>query len=148
MSETTELPKFKNPYYSNRETNQITADMLLGEDYSRVVINPPTEEGLRNADYDEIIETFGKDTIEARTVELEDIHHKNKEFAKEIEDAKKDRGKQEMLFNAKMEAFEIELIKNSENKELKKLLRKATTLIEIQAFSTIIIQESLKQNAE
>lgn len=146
MSEEKQFPKFKNPYYSNRETGQITAEMLIGSDYSRVVINPPTEEGLSNADYDEIIESFGKDTIEARTVELEKIHHKAKEAQQEQEEAKRDRIKQESLFNAKMEAFEIQEIKDSENADLKKKLRKSTTLIEVQAWSTIIIQEQFNKN--
>lgn len=143
MSEEKQFPKFKNPYYSNRETGQITAEMLIGSDYSRVVINPPTEEGLINPDYEEILKEFGKDTIEARTVELEEIHQKNKEAQKEKEEAKRDRIKQESLFNAKMEAFEIEEVKNSQNSALKKRLRKATTLIEVQAFATLIIQEQL-----
>ena len=146
MSEEKQLPKFKNPYYSNRETGQITAEMLIGKDYSRVVINPPTEEGLSNADYDEILESFGEDTIEARTVELEKIHHKAKEAQQEQDEAKRDRIKQESLFNAKMEAFEIQEIKDSENADLKKKLRKSTTLIEVQAWSTIIIQEQFNKN--
>ena len=44
----------------------------------------------------------------------------------------------------KLEAFESDLIKNSKDKELKKMIRKAKTLIEVQAFSTILIQKELE----
>ena len=54
------------------------------------------------------------------------------------------RMKQETLFEMKLEAFECELIKNSDNKELKKMIRKAKTPVEVQAFSTILIQEELQ----
>jgi hypothetical protein len=43
----------------------------------------------------------------------------------------------------KLQAFESEYIKNSGNRELKKLLRKSKTPIEVQAIATILIQEEL-----
>ena len=54
------------------------------------------------------------------------------------------RVKQETLFEMKLEAFESDLIKNSKDKELKKMIRKAKTLIEVQAFSTILIHKELE----
>ena len=42
----------------------------------------------------------------------------------------------------KLEAFEIDEVKNSENRELKKKIRKAKTLLEVQAYTTMILQET------
>ena len=57
------------------------------------------------------------------------------------------RNRQEVLFNMKLEAFEVEEIKNSTNRDLKKRLRKAKSVIEVQAFATLLIQDALN-NAE
>jgi hypothetical protein len=43
----------------------------------------------------------------------------------------------------KLEAFEVEEIKQSENRELKKRLRKAKTPVEVQAFATLLIQDAI-----
>ena len=48
-----------------------------------------------------------------------------------------------MLFGAKLQAFEIELIKNSKNNTLKRLIRKAKSPLEVQALSSILISREL-----
>lgn len=54
------------------------------------------------------------------------------------------RHNQEKLFSLKLESFEIEEVKNSTNRQLKSKIRKAKTLTEVQAFTTIIIMEELR----
>ena len=52
------------------------------------------------------------------------------------------------LFDAKLQAFEIEEIKNSENKKLRSRLRKARSIVEVNALSAIIMMESLNGDDE
>ena len=47
--------------------------------------------------------------------------------------------KVDALFQAKLDAFEIDTIKNSKNRELKSRIRKAKTLIEVTAFASALI---------
>jgi hypothetical protein len=58
------------------------------------------------------------------------------------------RGKQEVLFNYKLEAFEVEQIKNSKNTELKRMIRKSKSIIEVQAYATILIMKELENATE
>ena len=51
--------------------------------------------------------------------------------------------KSDALFAAKLEAFEIEEVKNSKNRELKSKIRKAKTILEVTAFTAAVI---LKEN--
>jgi hypothetical protein len=49
----------------------------------------------------------------------------------------------QILFEAKIQAFEIEQIKNSTNRLLKSKLRKAQNLIEVNIYSMMIVMEEL-----
>jgi hypothetical protein len=50
------------------------------------------------------------------------------------------------IFDAKLLAFEIEEIKNSQNKKLRSRLRKSKSIIEINAVATMIMLESLNND--
>ena len=50
-----------------------------------------------------------------------------------------ERMKVDALFQAKLDAFDIDMIKNSKNRELKSKIRKAKTLIEVTAFASALI---------
>ena len=52
--------------------------------------------------------------------------------------------KLEKLFNYKLEAFEVEDIKNSTNRKLKGKLRRAKSRIEVDMWSIMILQEQLQ----
>ena len=48
---------------------------------------------------------------------------------------------QEQLFAAKLDAFEIDLIKGSKNRELKSKIRKAKNIMEVTAYTVILLQQ-------
>ena len=50
-----------------------------------------------------------------------------------------ERMKVDALFQAKLDTFEIDIIKNSKNRQLKSRIRKAKTLIEVTAFASALI---------
>ena len=68
-----------------------------------------------NPDYKAVMEEFGEDVVDENTeagLKRRDEHIKKRLQRKESQEIRR---KQEMLFGAKLEAFEIPLIKNSTN---------------------------------
>ena len=82
--------------------------------HKKEVLDKNTEEGVKRRD-DEIKKRLQRKETEA-------IRHK-----------------QEILFNSKIEAFEISTIKNSTNMELKRKIRKAKSPMEVAAYTTILL---------
>ena len=148
MSEET-LPKYKNPIWQDKSNRHIVCELLQsnGEYLVAHVVAGPESEGGVNADYDAILDQYGIEEIDKRTSDHKESREKIEIQQKEQEEANIARHKQEILFNMKLEAFEIEEIKNSQNKDLKKRLRKSKTSIEVNAYATLLIQDALA-NAE
>ena len=89
------------------------------------------------------MEEYGEEELDRLTALVNDIESEKLERHEEQKIIQLNRMKQETLFNIKLEAFEIEIVKNSKNKELKKLIRKAKTPLEVQAYTTILIQKEM-----
>ena len=148
MSEET-LPKYKDPIWQDKENRHIVCRILQPNDVyalSHVIVGPESE-GNKNSDYDALMEMYGEEEIDRRTKDHKEAQLRKKEVDAERKVAAQARKRQEVLFNMKLEAFEVEEIKNSTNRELKKRLRKAKSPIEVQAFATLLIQDALN-NAE
>ena len=138
-------PMWKDPIWKDKENRRMVARRLTGTgEYAVVHIDAS---GGVNQDYDEILETFGEEKLDELTAKHKEEQIRQEQIHRERVEADQTRRKQETLFNMKLEAFEIEEIKNSQNRDLKKRLRKAKSPIEIQAFATLLIQEALA-NAE
>ena len=95
-------------------------------------------------EFDVIMEEFGPEVLDENLKLYEEHVDEQRQKEDEAREVHINRVKQETLFEMKLEAFESDLIKNSKDKELKKMIRKAKTLIEVQAFSTILIQKELE----
>jgi hypothetical protein len=120
------------------------AEILVAGEYQECIINAGAPEtGYVNADYDAIMEEYGEEELDRLTALVNDIESEKLERHEEQKTIQLNRMKQETLFNIKLEAFEIEIVKNSKNKELKKLIRKAKTPLEVQAYTTILIQKEM-----
>ena len=144
MSEET-FPKYKDPIWHDKSNRAITCRIHQGDgEYATAQIVAADGE---NADYDAVLEMYGEEEIDRLTEEHEEQKIKNQQVEAERAAAHMARKRQEVLFNMKLEAFEVEEIKNSTNRDLKKRLRKAKSVIEVQAFATLLIQDALN-NAE
>ena len=144
MSEET-FPKYKDPIWHDKSNRAITCRIHQGDgEYAIAQIVAANGE---NADYDAVLEMYGEEEIDRLTEEHEEQKIKNQQVEAERAAAHMARKRQEVLFNMKLEAFEVEEIKNSTNRDLKKRLRKAKSVIEVQAFATLLIQDALN-NAE
>lgn len=144
MSEET-LPKYKDPIWHDKSNNYIVCRMLQSNGEYAVAHIAAGDVG--NVDFDAIMEMYGEEEIDRLTEEHEKQKIKNQQVEAERVAAHMARKRQEVLFNMKLEAFEVEEIKNSTNRDLKKRLRKAKSVIEVQAFATLLIQDALN-NAE
>lgn len=140
-------PKYRNPRWVDKENRRVYCDILVGDVYRPCHINVGNpSEGLVNRDFDAIMEEFGEEVLDENTKAWEESLNEEQIKREEAHEVHMNRMKQEALFDAKLQAFESELIKNSDNKELKKLIRKAKTIIEVQAYATILIQEQLNNS--
>lgn len=102
-----------------------------------------TEEG--NPDWKEIMELFSIETLDKNTEEFLNGLKEQKKFEEQKHKERQETMKNEAIFNAKLEAFSIEEIKNSKNTELKSKIRKAKTIMEVTAYtSLLLITETLE----
>ena len=138
-----EKPKYLNPRWVDKENRRLWCEILVGDKYHQCNINVGNpDEGLVNKDFDAIMEMYTPDEIDANTEAYEEHLIEQDKRRDEAREVHINRVKQEALFEMKLEAFEIDEVKNSENRELKKKIRKAKTLLEVQAYTTMILQET------
>tara|TARA_R110002050_G_scaffold61583_1_gene136023 strand:+ start:187 stop:720 length:534 start_codon:yes stop_codon:yes gene_type:complete len=132
---------FKDPYWSNKEQKHLIA-LIEYPDGRQTTASIQDVDGT-NPDFIKILKDFGEETIDKNTEEK--LKQRDDAIKKRLQRAETEevRAKQEMLFGSKLMAFEIELIKNSKNNTLKKLIRKAKSPLEVQALSSILISREL-----
>lgn len=144
---------FRNAVWASEAKDKINCQIIVNLDdgstqvFEAVVTQ--TEQG--NPDWDAIMEKFGAEVIdEATTKELQQKNADREAKAKENEERIKKENefrKQEELFAMKLDAFEIDVVKASTDRELKAKIRKAQTAIEVQAYTTILIMKELDNAA-
>ena len=140
-------PKYRNPRWIDKENRRIFCEILVGDVYRPCNINVGNpSEGLVNRDFDAIMEEFGEEVLEENAQRHKETADEELKKREEMQEIHHNRMKQETLFEMKLQAFESDYIKNSDNRELKKLLRKSKSLIEVQALATILIQEQLNKS--
>ena len=127
----------KNPYWGNDQKTQVMCEFHYDNGPIQTAAVTQTKEG--NPDWKEIFDNFTSKQIDKLTegalAEAREEHEKRKQMERDdIE-----RMKVDALFQAKLDAFEIDIIKNSKNRELKSRIRKAKTLIEVTAFASALI---------
>ena len=102
-----------------------------------------TTEG--NPDWKEIMETFDQKILDQNTqLYLKDIQ-KKRDVERQKQKEREEFAKNEMLFNAKLEAFSIDEIKSSKNSALKSKIRKAKSLTEIYVYSSLLVNMEMAQ---
>ena len=98
-----------------------------------------TAEG--NPDWKEIFEKYSTDELDKNTEQLMkriDQVQREKERAETL--------KNESIFNAKLEAFTIEEIKNSKNTKLKSKIRRAKSMMEVTAYTSLLLMLEYEKN--
>lgn len=130
--------KILQPRWANEDRNQIIAKFEF-EDGNVVTAAISVPEGGSNPDWDEIMQDFGPDVLEENFQKDLEEHYKRKEAQEEQRKQEIERAMKEALFNAKAEAFEIKLVKESTNKKIKNKIRKAASIMEVTAYTAALV---------
>jgi hypothetical protein len=145
----TEGKKINDPYYADASSNLIVCDFMYEDGTSSTVSIGNTPKGEKdNPDWKQVFREFTHEEIKANTKLKEDSFHANQAGRAAQEKADIDKSKNEALFAAKVDAFEIAEVKASKNRAAKSKIRKATNLVEIFAYSAAIILEENAKAAE
>jgi len=145
----TENKTISDPYYADKSSNLIVCDFVYEDGTSNTVSIGNTPKGEKdNPDWKQVFREFTHEDIKANTVLKEDSYHANIAGKAAEEKAMIDKGKNEALFAAKVDSFEIAEVKASKNRALKSKVRKATNLVEIFAYTAAIILEENAKTTE
>jgi membrane protein involved in colicin uptake len=136
-------------FWESYDQNRITSVLMITDDEGRVTkqqltVNRYNPDGTDNPDFQEIISQLTEEKITENTQkraaqrEMREQQRLEREKAAELQ----------KLFEAKIQAFEIEDIKNSKNRVLKSKLRKAKNLVEVNIYSMMIVMEELENGTE
>lgn len=127
-----------NPRWGNDNKTHIIADFRY-EDGRIVVASITNEPGAPpNPDWNEIIDTFGTEKIDANSDRALKRHMARKQASQESRAIEAERREREALFNVKAEIFDMDVVKNSQNREVKNKIRRATTITEAQVYAAVL----------
>jgi len=143
-----DIPKkqYKNPYWSNRENRHLIVTIVQPNGKEQIA-SIHDKEGT-NPDMKAVLEQYTEEQIDDNTNQALERRNNNIKKSAERRESQKARAKQGALFNAKLEAFEIDSIKNSKNTQLKRLIRKSKSIMEVQAYTTILLMKDLESAEE
>ena len=142
-----------NAFWETDEKEMLNCILEMEDDVGRVTrqvmkLRKFDNEGNENPDFQEVVGVLGAELIDENTTERNSRKRREAEEEKqrELEHAKA--RKLEQLFNYKLEAFEVEEIKNSKNRQLKSKLRRAKNRVEVDLYSIMILMEEMKRKEE
>lgn len=138
--------EYKNPYWSNRENRHLIVTIVQPNGKEQIA-SIHDKEGT-NPDMKAVLEQYTEKQIDDNTNQALERRNDNIKKSAERRESQRARAKQEALFNAKLEAFEIDSIKNSKNTQLKRLIRKSKSIMEVQAYTTILLMKDLESAEE
>jgi hypothetical protein len=100
-------------------------------------------DGSECPNYKEVVEKFGIQRIDQNTAERKERKNREEKEKRAIAEQKQKTAQLEKLFNLKLQAFEIDEIKNSNDRVLRTKLRRAKNEVEMNALATILIAKEL-----
>lgn len=93
--------------------------------------------------YKEVVAKVGIDKIDANTKERHERKEREDKEKRAVHEQRKKTAELEQLFNLKLQAFEIDEIKNSSDRGLRSKLRRAKNAVEMNALASIIIAKEM-----
>ncbi len=128
---------YKDPYWSNKDAKHMIVTLEY-DDGRRSTASIQDKDGT-NPDYKAILEEFGEETLDKNTAEGVKRRDENIKKRLQRKETEAVRARQELLFSAKLQAFELDKVKSSTNISLKRLIRKAKSPLEVTAYTTILL---------
>lgn len=142
-----------NAFWETDEKKELNCILELEDDVGRVTrqqmfLHRHDKDGSENELFNEVVEALGEQRIDEET-EARVIRKKAEAEEEKIREEEHLKARKlEKLFNYKLEAFEVEEIKNSKNRKLKAKLRRAKSRIEVDLYSIMILQEQLEAESD
>lgn len=135
--------KIVNPHWINNARTVISAEFHY--DDGRVAQATISESDVTNPDLVEIKTKFTQEELETNTRrKIQEINaERDRKHQEEL--AKQQRKEQEELFAAKLRIFEIEAIKNSDNRALKSKIRKSKSDVEAMAWAAALLLDTTQK---
>lgn len=96
-----------------------------------------TDQG--NPDWKDVIDTVGIETLEKNTKDFLRELSAKRNRDRQLEKERQETAKNEAIFNAKLESFTIDEIKNSKNTKMKSKIRRAKSMMEVHAFTSVLL---------
>lgn len=140
--------KIVDPYWGDEGKTQVvcTFEYEDGSSLTASVMNTAKGEA-NNPDWDQIFKEHSKKSITAATDKrIEERDSKEEDIIIQSK-ADREKKKNEDIFQAKIDAFQIEEVKESKDRTTKAKIRKAKTLTEVIAYSTLLIMNAANEKA-
>ena len=142
-----------NAFWETDEKKELNCILELEDDVGRVTrqqmfLSRHDKDGSENELFNEVVEALGEQRIDEET-EARVVRKKAEAEEEKIREEEHLKARKlEKLFNYKLEAFEVEEIKNSKNRKLKAKLRRAKSKIEVDMYSIMILQDQLEAETD
>ena len=139
----------RNAVWENHTKDRIKATLETITDNQttrqELVVSKFTNTGEINKDYDDIINHVTLARIDANSsrTQAEAVAKQRKEA--QIKKDQENVRRLEQLFQMKIDAFEIQEVKESSNRVLKSKLRKSKNALEVQIYASVIAMEYIQQ---
>jgi len=145
--------EWKHPFWENAAKDRLTVRLNITHDdgsFSTTVakVSKYDADGKITSDYEEVLAQNTMEEIDKFTEDRLERHKQQREADIKKQQEKNEAKRLEDLFNHKLATFEIDEIKNSKNRKLKAKIRKAKNLVEMQAYATILLMETLNEQNE
>jgi len=145
--------EWKHPFWENAAKDRLTVRLNITHDdgsFSTTVakVSKYDADGKITSDYEEVLAQNTMEEIDKFTEDRLERHKQQREADIKKQQEKNEAKRLEDLFNHKLATFEIDEIKNSKNRKLKAKIRKAKNLVEMQAYATILLMETLNEQSE
>jgi hypothetical protein len=140
-------------FWESYDQNRITTILMITDDEGRVtkqqlIVNRYNPDGTDNQDFQEIIAKLTEEKITENTAKRNQKRAAERETREQQRLEREKAAELQKLFEAKIQAFDVDDIKNSKNRVLKAKLRKAKNLIEVNIYSMMIVMEELENGSE
>ena len=143
--------EWKHPFWETAAKDRITCRLNITHDddsFSTSVahVSKYDENGNISKDFEEILEQNTLEQIDKFTADRLERHKQEREAKVNREKERQEAKRLEDLFNTKLQTFEIEEIKQSTNRKLKSKIRKAKNIIEMNAYATMLLMETMNES--
>jgi len=136
----------KNPHWINNARSVMSAEFHYSD--GRVMTAVINSNDVNNPDWVEIMDKFSKEELEENTQRAIRKIQREREAEKVREQAMADKKRQEELFAVKLQAFEVDAIKNTTNRALKSAIRRAKSTFEVYAFAAAVIMDDYNKQQQ